>query len=57
MKQILVQEKEPWEEVLKRLHGSEKDRKKRPFTKEIREKLAREMTEEEANRLMKLYGL
>lgn len=57
MKQVLMQEKESWEEVLKRLHGSEKNRKKKPFTKEIREKLAREMTEERAKQLQKEYGL
>lgn len=49
--------KEKWQITLERLYGSTKYRSKKPFTKEIRDKLAREHTPEEAKAITKKFGL
>ncbi len=49
--------KEKWQLTLERLYGSSKDTSKKPFTKEIKEKMAREHTPDEAKELMKRFGL
>ncbi|MBW2990093.1 ribbon-helix-helix domain-containing protein [Candidatus Woesearchaeota archaeon] len=57
--QIAYLKKESWEHTLNRLYGSTKGKKHKPFTKEIRNKIAEEFSKnlDKQDELFKKFGL